>query len=230
MLVAVRGDAEPIAACDDIAVERGKMPPGRDDLDEALELGVVPIGDIASPADMRHDEMGVRRMAISVPQLTHRPAAELDLQRLISSAIFPAAPASRSMRAANRSPLTTFSFPTQAGPGLYCGYSDASRRSATLRRAPWQGRSRDGGVSLRPRRCASATRLLADLHVPAHDTVGTNSPSYNAAFALDVGGIRMRRLAQPILEIGRRHRAGRLRGDPRGPAIGGAKMRRRVER
>lgn len=29
----------------------------------------------------------------------------------------------------------------------------------------------------------------ADLHVHAHDTVGTNSPAYNAAYARDVGGI-----------------------------------------
>lgn len=29
----------------------------------------------------------------------------------------------------------------------------------------------------------------ADLHVHAHDTVGTNSPSYNAAYARDIGGI-----------------------------------------
>lgn len=31
--------------------------------------------------------------------------------------------------------------------------------------------------------------FYADLHVHAHDTVGTNSPSYNAAFARDVGGV-----------------------------------------
>jgi hypothetical protein len=31
--------------------------------------------------------------------------------------------------------------------------------------------------------------LYADLHVHAHDTVGTNSPSYNATFARDIGGI-----------------------------------------
>ncbi|MES2071601.1 MAG: hypothetical protein V4488_14695 [Pseudomonadota bacterium] len=29
----------------------------------------------------------------------------------------------------------------------------------------------------------------ADLHVHAHDTVGTNSPAYNAAYARDIGGI-----------------------------------------
>ena len=29
----------------------------------------------------------------------------------------------------------------------------------------------------------------ADLHVHAHDTVGTNSPAYNAAFARDIGGV-----------------------------------------
>ena len=31
--------------------------------------------------------------------------------------------------------------------------------------------------------------FYADLHVHAHDTVGTNSPSYNAAFARDIGGV-----------------------------------------
>jgi len=31
--------------------------------------------------------------------------------------------------------------------------------------------------------------FYADLHVHAHDTVGTNSPSYNAAFARKVGGV-----------------------------------------
>jgi len=31
--------------------------------------------------------------------------------------------------------------------------------------------------------------FYADLHVHAHDTVGTNSPDYNAAFARDIGGI-----------------------------------------
>lgn len=31
--------------------------------------------------------------------------------------------------------------------------------------------------------------FFADLHVHAHDTVGTNSPSYNAAYARDVSGI-----------------------------------------
>ncbi len=35
-----------------------------------------------------------------------------------------------------------------------------------------------------------ATRgYFADLHVHAHDTVGTNSPAYNAAYARDIGGI-----------------------------------------
>jgi Protein of unknown function (DUF3604) len=37
---------------------------------------------------------------------------------------------------------------------------------------------------------APAPRIFyADLHVHAHDTVGTNSPAYNAAFARDVGGV-----------------------------------------
>ena len=31
--------------------------------------------------------------------------------------------------------------------------------------------------------------FYADLHVHAHDTVGTNSPAYNAAFARDIGGV-----------------------------------------
>jgi hypothetical protein len=31
--------------------------------------------------------------------------------------------------------------------------------------------------------------FYGDLHVHAHDTVGTNSPAYNAAFARDIGGI-----------------------------------------
>jgi len=31
--------------------------------------------------------------------------------------------------------------------------------------------------------------FYADLHVHAHDTVGTNSPAYNASFARDIGGI-----------------------------------------
>ena len=31
--------------------------------------------------------------------------------------------------------------------------------------------------------------IYADLHVHAHDTVGTNSPAYNAAYARDIGGI-----------------------------------------
>jgi hypothetical protein len=31
--------------------------------------------------------------------------------------------------------------------------------------------------------------LYADLHVHANDTVGTNSPAYNAAYARDIGGI-----------------------------------------
>ncbi|ANH73419.1 hypothetical protein ACS15_2308 [Ralstonia insidiosa] len=31
--------------------------------------------------------------------------------------------------------------------------------------------------------------FYADLHVHAHDTVGTNSPAYNAAYARDIGGI-----------------------------------------
>jgi hypothetical protein len=35
----------------------------------------------------------------------------------------------------------------------------------------------------------TARSLYADLHVHAHDTVGTNSPSYNAAYARDIGGI-----------------------------------------
>jgi hypothetical protein len=35
----------------------------------------------------------------------------------------------------------------------------------------------------------AARALYADLHVHAHDTVGTNSPAYNAAYARDVGGI-----------------------------------------
>jgi hypothetical protein len=34
-----------------------------------------------------------------------------------------------------------------------------------------------------------ARPFYADLHVHAHDTVGTNSPAYNAAYARDVGGI-----------------------------------------
>ncbi|WP_020175609.1 DUF3604 domain-containing protein [Methyloferula stellata] len=35
----------------------------------------------------------------------------------------------------------------------------------------------------------SPRAYYADLHVHAHDTVGTNSPAYNAAFARDIGGI-----------------------------------------
>lgn len=35
----------------------------------------------------------------------------------------------------------------------------------------------------------TARPYYADLHVHAHDTVGTNSPAYNAAYARDVGGI-----------------------------------------
>ena len=35
----------------------------------------------------------------------------------------------------------------------------------------------------------AARALYADLHVHAHDTVGTNSPAYNAAYARDIGGI-----------------------------------------
>ena len=35
----------------------------------------------------------------------------------------------------------------------------------------------------------SARAFYADLHVHAHDTVGTNSPAYNAAYARDIGGI-----------------------------------------
>ncbi|MFO1336960.1 MAG: hypothetical protein U1F53_01780 [Burkholderiaceae bacterium] len=31
--------------------------------------------------------------------------------------------------------------------------------------------------------------FYADLHVHAHDTVGTNSPAYNAAYARDIGGV-----------------------------------------
>ncbi|MFZ6774396.1 hypothetical protein ACO0LB_16955 [Undibacterium sp. SXout7W] len=34
-----------------------------------------------------------------------------------------------------------------------------------------------------------ARSYYADLHVHAHDTVGTNSPAYNAAYARDIGGI-----------------------------------------
>jgi hypothetical protein len=34
-----------------------------------------------------------------------------------------------------------------------------------------------------------ARSFYADLHVHAHDTVGTNSPAYNAAYARDIGGI-----------------------------------------
>jgi len=35
----------------------------------------------------------------------------------------------------------------------------------------------------------TARPFYADLHVHAHDTVGTNSPGYNAAYARDIGGI-----------------------------------------
>ncbi|MCP3728438.1 hypothetical protein M3I53_35930 [Paraburkholderia sp. CNPSo 3272] len=35
----------------------------------------------------------------------------------------------------------------------------------------------------------SPRALYADLHVHAHDTVGTNSPAYNAQYARDIGGI-----------------------------------------
>lgn len=35
----------------------------------------------------------------------------------------------------------------------------------------------------------TARPFYADLHVHAHDTVGTNSPAYNAAYARDIGGI-----------------------------------------
>lgn len=36
---------------------------------------------------------------------------------------------------------------------------------------------------------AAPRALYADLHVHAHDTVGTNSPAYNAAYARDIAGI-----------------------------------------
>lgn len=35
----------------------------------------------------------------------------------------------------------------------------------------------------------TARPFYADLHVHAHDTVGTNSPAYNAAYARDIGGV-----------------------------------------
>ncbi|MES2011126.1 hypothetical protein [Cupriavidus basilensis] len=61
------------------------------------------------------------------------------------------------------------------------------RLEATLADAP---RVAKGSAWLTVFDAADAPRAFyADLHVHAHDTVGTNSPAYNVAYARDVGGI-----------------------------------------
>jgi len=47
--------------------------------------------------------------------------------------------------------------------------------------------------------------LYADLHVHAHDTVGTNSPAYNAAYARDVSGIDVLGYTANDFQISDRH-------------------------
>ena len=51
------------------------------------------------------------------------------------------------------------------------------------------GRARGRNVAHERRVAACARAWYADLHVHAHDTVGTNSPAYNARYARDIGGI-----------------------------------------
>ncbi|MEK6421539.1 MAG: hypothetical protein V4801_18260 [Burkholderia gladioli] len=61
------------------------------------------------------------------------------------------------------------------------------RISAAIRDQPGV-RAADAHLTLDPALPAPCS-WYADLHVHAHDTVGTNSPDYNAAYARDIGGI-----------------------------------------
>ena len=68
-------------------------------------------------------------------------------------------------------------------------HSDRSRRSTSRRRARRAGRPTAEAFFPSSRKRRGPRAFYADLHVHAHDTVGANSPSYNAAFARDIGGV-----------------------------------------
>ena len=67
MLVPRHRGAELIAALHRLLVKPAEMPPGRTDLHQPLQLGVVPVEIAASSSDMRDEEMRFRRPGIGGP-------------------------------------------------------------------------------------------------------------------------------------------------------------------
>src|SRR3954471_22058703 len=77
VLVAACRSAELVAARNDVLIQPAEVPPGGADLDEPLELRMVPVRDVSASADVRHDQMVFGVMAVREPELLDRPAAKL---------------------------------------------------------------------------------------------------------------------------------------------------------
>jgi hypothetical protein len=84
----------------------------------------------------------------------------------------------------------SYAFPQEGWAAMTV--EDLPREAGTLRliaaAADAAVRGAAGSVSIEDE-FPVARALYADLHVHAHDTVGTNSPAYNAAYARDISGI-----------------------------------------
>src|SRR5262245_11523337 len=79
MLVTGCGRPELVATTHRLFVKPAEMPPARADLDQPLELRIVPI-EIATPAaNMRNQQVPFRLVRIGEPQLLQRPGAGHDL-------------------------------------------------------------------------------------------------------------------------------------------------------
>src|SRR6185312_8694371 len=78
VLVTGCGGAELVAALHRLLVEPPEMTPRRPDLDQPLELRVMPIENAAAPTDVRNQQMAVRIVAIRGPQFLERPRTGLD--------------------------------------------------------------------------------------------------------------------------------------------------------
>src|SRR6185437_6086348 len=78
MFIAGHRRAHLVAPAHRVVVEPAEVSPGRPDLDEPFELGIVPIENATPTADVRNKQMAVGVVRVGGPQLLERPGARLN--------------------------------------------------------------------------------------------------------------------------------------------------------
>ncbi len=78
VFIAVRRGSHPIAALQRFGVDPMELAPGRTDLDQPLELRVMPVEAATTSADVGHHQMPFGVLGIGGVQLVHRPGPRLD--------------------------------------------------------------------------------------------------------------------------------------------------------